>query len=124
MPRFRFGRRLFPLLILSLLSAGSFYGQTASKPLTFSDAMKFNRIADPVISSDGRWVAYGLQPDRGDGEVQIRATDGTQSYSLKRGGRPVFSKDGRRLGAMSISGPSTWTSRPKTGRKPGWPTWI
>ena len=119
MPRFRFGRRLFPLLILSLLSAGSFYGQTASKPLTFSDAMKFNRIADPVISSDGRWVAYGLQPDRGDGEVQIRATDGTQSYSLKRGGRPVFSKDGRRLGALvnirAVDMDKPAKDRPKTG---------
>lgn len=69
MPRFRFGRRILFLLALSLLSAGLFYGQAASKPLTFSDVMKFNRIVDPVISADGRWVACALQPDRGDGEV-------------------------------------------------------
>ncbi|MDD8033096.1 MAG: hypothetical protein PHF93_04685, partial [Acidobacteriota bacterium] len=119
MPRFRFGRRILFLLALSLLSAGLFYGQAASKPLTFSDVMKFNRIVDPVISADGRWVACALQPDRGDGEVQVRSTDGAQSFSLKRGERPVFSKDSRRLGAIvkirAVDMDKPAKDRPKTG---------
>ncbi len=44
-----------------------------TKTITFQDLMKFRAIGAPVISEDGTVVAYGLQPDRGDGEGVVHA---------------------------------------------------
>ena len=30
----------------------------AKRPITFDDMMKVQRISDPQVSPDGRWVAY------------------------------------------------------------------
>ncbi len=86
--------------VLFLAAAVLASGQPAKKPFTFADVTKFRSLSEQAISSDGRWIAYTLQPDRGDGEVQVRSADGTKSYVIERGSRPVFSKDGRRLGAI------------------------
>jgi len=119
MPRLRPGRFAFSVLTLAFVVVELFSGQAAKKPLTFSDVMKFNQIADPVISTDGSWIAYTLQPDRGDGEVQVRSTDGARSYSLRRGSLPVFSRDGRRAAAIvkirAIDMEKPEKDRPKTG---------
>ncbi|MBN1939179.1 MAG: prolyl oligopeptidase family serine peptidase [Candidatus Aminicenantes bacterium] len=95
-------RRRLPavLSVLIFISAAAVFGQPAKKPFTFADVMKFRSLSEQTISSDGRWIAYTLQPDRGDGSVEIRSADGTKTYSIERGGRPVFSRDGRRLGAV------------------------
>ncbi len=119
MPSFRPGRLRLVVLVLALIFAGPLFGQSAKKPLMFSDVMKFNALTDPTISDDGLWVAYTLQPDRGDGEVQVRSTDGEKSYSLKRGSRPVFSKDGGWAGAIvkirAVDMEKPAKDRPKTG---------
>ena len=65
------------------------------KPLTFTDIMKFKQIESPVISEDGNWVAYGTQPDRGDGEVRVHSLGSKKVYTVARGSKPVFSKDAR-----------------------------
>jgi dipeptidyl aminopeptidase/acylaminoacyl peptidase len=61
--------------------------------------MKFKAIESPVISEDGGWVAYGAQPDRGDGEVKVQSVQSGTSYALERGTAPVFSKDARWVAA-------------------------
>jgi len=70
-------------------------GASQSKPLTFEDMMYFRSIEQPVMSRDGRWVAYGLKPDRGDGEAVIRSTESSKEFRVARGTQPQISNDGR-----------------------------
>jgi len=115
--------RLLPAVIIGtfvLFAVGSFgLGQTPKKPLTFLDVMKFKSVQEPVISDNGAWVAFTAQPDRGDGEVQVRSADGSKSFVIERGSRPTFSKDGRRLGAIvkikAVDLEKPAKDRPKTG---------
>ena len=65
------------------------------KVLTFKDLMQFRQIEGAVISQDGAWIAYAAVPDRGDGEVVIRATGADIEYRIERGANPVISNDGR-----------------------------
>lgn len=65
------------------------------RPLTFEDLMKFRQIRDTSISEDGAWVAYGLAPDRGDGEAVVRSTTTDTAFRIERGEGPVISSNGR-----------------------------
>lgn len=47
------------------------FGQ-AKRPVTFADYDSWNRITSSTISNDGKWVAYALQPQVGDGQVVAR----------------------------------------------------
>ena len=80
-------------LVLAVAFGPSAYA-AGTKVLTFADVMKFRAIQDTVISEDGRWIAFTAQPDRGDGEVQIKSTDGRTAYAIERGSRPAISKNG------------------------------
>ena len=67
------------LLSLTLLQA-----QTAAKrPLRHTDYDSWKSIAPQVLSRDGRYLAYGLFPQDGDGELVIRnlATGAEKRYS-------------------------------------------
>lgn len=65
------------------------------KALTFTDVMQFRAIEHPTISEDGAWIAFTAQPDRGDGEVVVRSTQGTTRYTVALGSHPVFSRNGQ-----------------------------
>jgi len=71
-----------------------------AQQLTFEDVMKFEDIQDPVISTNGNWVAYGVWPDRGDGEVRVRSTENRTMYSIPLGTDPVIAKSERWVGAF------------------------
>ncbi len=86
-------KRKQTLALLFFFFAALAVGQ--KKPLTFTDIMKFKQIESPVISEDGNWVAYGTQPDRGDGEVKVHSLQSKTVYTVARGSKPVFSKDAR-----------------------------
>ena len=46
------------------------------KPLTQADWDRWRSINNPTLSNDGKWDAYTLQPQVGDGEFVVRATSG------------------------------------------------
>jgi dipeptidyl aminopeptidase/acylaminoacyl peptidase len=70
------------------------------KALTVQDIMRFRQISEVVISDNGRWAAYTLQPDRGDGTVEVRSVGGDKVFAVERGSRAAFSRDGRWLAAV------------------------
>jgi dipeptidyl aminopeptidase/acylaminoacyl peptidase len=78
-----------------LLSVALAVGAPGTKTLTFKDLMKFRAIGGPVISEDGTIVAYGLQPDRGDGEGVVHALAAGRTIRVPLGGAPVVSKNSR-----------------------------
>ena len=90
-----------------------------TKTITFQDLMKFRAIGAPVISEDGTVVAYGLQPDRGDGEGVVHALATSRTVRVPLGGSPVISKNGRFV-AMVVK--VAFADSEKTGKdrpKPG-----
>jgi len=86
------------LFLVQVLMASPSAGK---KPLTFQDIMKFREIHGPVLSEDGKWLAYNAQPDRGDGEVLVHGLESGEAYTVERGDRPVISGDGRWV-AMAV----------------------
>jgi dipeptidyl aminopeptidase/acylaminoacyl peptidase len=63
------------------------------KVLTYKDMMQFKHIHNPVIAEDGVFLAYSLQPDRGDGEVRVHNTTENKVFSVERGSSPQISKN-------------------------------
>ena len=60
------------------------------KPLTQADWDRWRSIQNAQLSNDGKWAAYTLSPQVGDGEFVVRATTGTTEYRVPIGyiGRP------------------------------------
>ena len=101
MPDLRPGllRCAFALLTVSLpaLVAGEVVGQSGGKrPVTHDDYDRFPSLRSTTYSRDGSWMAYSLQPAKGDGVLHIREVDGDKSYEFERGERVTFSHDGKR----------------------------
>jgi dipeptidyl aminopeptidase/acylaminoacyl peptidase len=112
--------RRLALTCLALLLAAAFAAAApGTKTITFADLMKFRAIGGPAISDDGKVLAYGLQPDRGDGEAIVHALASGKTIRVPLGGSPVISKDGRFV-AMVVKVPFALSE--KTGKdkpKPG-----
>jgi dipeptidyl aminopeptidase/acylaminoacyl peptidase len=85
--------RFLPAVLITIVGAHSV--SAGDRALTFEDLMKFRQITTPVISSDGAWIAYTLNPDRGDGEAVVRSTTSETEYRIESGTDPVISADGR-----------------------------
>lgn len=113
-------RRLASLTGLSLVLAVALVSAApGTKTITFADLMKFRAIGGQVISDDGKVVAYGLQPDRGDGEAVVHTLATGKSMRVPLGASPIISKNGRFV-AMVLKVP--FAASEKTGKdkpKPG-----
>ncbi len=85
-------RRASPYLAALVLvaTAASLAAQVPKRPLTPADWDHWKSITGTAVSPDGRWVAYSLTPQVGDGEFVVRATAGATEYRVPRGfiGRP------------------------------------
>lgn len=88
---------LLGLLVMAILATLAQSVEQGKKPLTFGEMMKFRAIVDPVISDNGRWVAFATRPDRGDGDVRVFSAEGETRFTIDRGGKPAFSSDSRWL---------------------------
>jgi len=85
---------LLPSLVLFLLASppGTPSLGAQEKPaLDHEDTYEWNRIEEPVLSDDGRWVAYVLAPYEGDGTLVVRALDEEVELRIERGDDPRFS---------------------------------
>src|SRR4051812_26041433 len=85
MTAFRLGTTLL------LLGASNLLSQSVMKrPLTQADWDTWRAISGTSLSADGRWLAYTLAPQVGDGELIVRSTDGSAEWHVPRGyiGRP------------------------------------
>jgi len=59
--------------------------------MEWSDVMKFRRITGSALSPDGKWLAYAVMPDRGDGAAYVVEIASGRSVSVPRGRAPRFS---------------------------------
>lgn len=84
-------KSILRLALVLFFAAAPLAAQAPSKrALTQSDWDTWRSIIGPTLSNDGRWAVYTLVPQVGDGELVIRATQGTTEYRVPRGflGRP------------------------------------
>lgn len=71
-------------------------GQSTEKvPLTYAAYDSWKAISGTTISRDGRWVAYSLVPEDGDGELVVRNTESGVEYRSARGITPTITADGK-----------------------------
>src|SRR3954464_13309311 len=87
------------------------------KTLTQADWDKWKSINAPALSNDGKWAAYTLIPQVGDGELVIRSTSGNTEYRVPRGylGRANNTPGGLRgaaAGGGEEGGPAGPTATP------------
>ncbi len=83
-------------LLLSLLffTVITTIAQT-KKPLDHSVYDQWQSVQQPLISADGKWVVYLINPQEGDGELIIQSTDGVYKKIVARGYNHVISEDSR-----------------------------
>lgn len=76
------------LLSLVLLLPLSGWAQPAKRALTAEDFDSWRSIATPLLSRDGRWLAYSDLPQDADGTLVIREVSGTREQRIPVGSQP------------------------------------
>ena len=80
----------FAFLLLTIYPAFS-----QKKPLDPTVYDDWQRIGERALSADGKYVAYTVVPQEGDGRLYIRATGDGYAKEIPRGARVDFTADGR-----------------------------
>ncbi|MGH7689811.1 MAG: prolyl oligopeptidase family serine peptidase [Gemmatimonadaceae bacterium] len=88
------------------LSASAVAAQAPKRALSRTDWDHWRSITGTVVSQDGKWVAYSLTPQEGDGELVVRATSGSTEYRVPRGfiGRPIMTPGFHGRGGNAVPG--------------------
>ena len=89
---------------LFLLNSALLFAQNAQRPVKIEDMHAFHDVRDPLVSPDGKWVAYTVSSvdvagDKSDTDVWMASWDGTQQLRMTSSpdaeNAPRFSPDGR-----------------------------
>lgn len=93
--RFVMERTGLIFLICSLLCASLILNaqKTDKKPLTINDFASWKVVNNPIVSNDGKMVAFELNPQKGNGNLIVRSTDGKKTDTLSRGFDARFSPE-------------------------------
>ena len=85
----------------------------AKRPITFDDLMKVQRISDPQVSPDGRWVAYvqggvDFEANKVVNHIWLIRSEGSEPKQLTTGdgsdSRPRWSPNGESIAFISTRG--------------------
>ncbi len=60
------------------------------RPIELPDILAWKSIRGRVLSADGSWLAYILQPNEGDSEVVVRSLAGSAEHRFAVGEQPAF----------------------------------
>ncbi|HMK27884.1 MAG TPA: prolyl oligopeptidase family serine peptidase, partial [Chitinophagaceae bacterium] len=71
------------------------YSLAQKKPLDHSVYDSWQHIGERMISNDGKWVVYTIDPQEGDNELVIQSSDAKYKRSVPRGYNAVITEDSR-----------------------------
>jgi dipeptidyl aminopeptidase/acylaminoacyl peptidase len=82
-------RRQFAVLCLAALMISSAAIAQQKRPLTHADYDAWRSIQGQQLSRDGKYLAYALVPQDGDGEIVVRHLESGKEWRAPRGAQPV-----------------------------------
>jgi hypothetical protein len=88
-------QRYFLLSISILIIVNSGWAQKKSLDHSVYDG--WQRIGERVISANGNWAAFTVDPQEGDGKLIVRSLQSTTQREFERGANAQFSYEGRFL---------------------------
>ncbi len=83
------------LLVIPLLSLCIGFVANAKKPLGHSDFDDWKKVSNHSLSNDGKWAAFSIDPQEGDGVLTLRNTTNGKEINIQRGYGIAFSADSR-----------------------------
>lgn len=84
--------RYLSILLLLVISVAV---QAQKKPLDHTVYDNWQSIADRAISNDGKYVAYAINPQEGDGVLVLQSLQGDYKLVIPRGAGVVLSEDSK-----------------------------
>ncbi|MEE4114567.1 MAG: prolyl oligopeptidase family serine peptidase [Marinilabiliaceae bacterium] len=90
-------KKFIPLLIVLLLVAIRLPAQTPKKALDHNAIAGWNRITETVISADGKWIVYKLQPWEGDTKAFLYNSKGEMLSEFDYAENLAISADSKTL---------------------------
>ncbi|MEO7394450.1 MAG: prolyl oligopeptidase family serine peptidase, partial [Chitinophagaceae bacterium] len=81
------------LIIVSLFSISFSFAQ--KKPLDHTVYDSWQHIGERMISNNGKWVVYTIDPQEGDNELVIQSSDAKYKKTIARGYNAVITEDSR-----------------------------
>lgn len=88
----------FTAIAIVLLTGLS--GIYAKRPLNHDDFDRMLSVNFEAMTRDGSWIAFGVNPQEGDGTLTFRDTRNGKEITLPRGHKPAFTADGKWAAAM------------------------
>ena len=104
----------FGFLFISALLCMTLNAQ--KKPLDHSVYDAWEHIGERMISNDGNWIVYTVDPQEGDNRLVLQAADGSYTRSFPRGYNAVITEDSRYL-VCRIKAPYKDTREAKIKKK-------
>ena len=88
-------KRAWLLLLICILFTSLILNaqKTDKKPLTINDFAAWKVVKNPLVSNDGKMVAFELNPQKGNGNLVVRSIDPKNSDTLSRGYSASFSPE-------------------------------
>ena len=81
------------IVTILIFMGSNLIAQNNKKPLTFDDILKWNRITEKIISSDGNIIVYKKEPWKGDPVLKISDKSGKEIESINCGTDAVFTNN-------------------------------
>jgi dipeptidyl aminopeptidase/acylaminoacyl peptidase len=85
-------KQLIAFCLLLIANTSSF---SQKKPLDHSVYDGWQHIGERMISNDGKWVVYTIDPQEGDNELVIQSSDAQYKKTIPRGYNALITEDSR-----------------------------